>query len=135
MRSEATTPSAPEPTKEADALELKDILRMFGEDYGDDEREWYNAKKRLSTRIRNMEEQTGIPILFGKKGSRLWTTRQCLRHAWPHIVPQEAPVAEQVAEVAEGIVEAFEERVATLEAKVDVLAAAVGRSNSSPAFA
>ncbi len=116
--------------KPKEHLVLDDILSLLGEEYttNQDKR---NARKRLARRLRNMEEQTNSQLLFGKEGSRLWSTRAALRHVWPHLIPPEKSVNERVAEVAEDIVSSFEDRICMLEAKVDVLAGIIRKDRQA----
>lgn len=110
---------------DSEHIDLRGILKMLGETYDDPQLLRY-AKKRLQRRISNVEEQTGTRILFGgggKGGRKLWTTKSALRHVWPHLVPEQQAVTEEIADVAKDITERFEDRVSELEMKVDILTA------------
>ena len=105
-------------------LKMRELLTYLGEDYGDDERGWYNAKRRLVSRLRSMEESTGKTILQGggSTGSDLWTTKSALRDVWPHLFPDDGSVSREVREVAEEIVARFEDRISEAYERIDVLA-------------
>lgn len=118
------------PARASAHMSLDDILHDIG-DWHDLLRDRINARNRLVTRLRNVEEATGKKILMGggksqTAGVRLWTTRAAMKNAWPHLI-EDATDEEALALVVAEKVSEFVERLDMMDKQVNVMARTLAR--------